>query len=148
MSYISCGQFKQSEGNPTVVLRCPFDSCGARIFASAKEGLLSRSTKCSNTPQMVTFSHDADTTSNEEYFMIQDVWDFDNIGVSKPSTDSGLVKFSANDRDGQIRLERLLTCSECDKGPIGFAGHIGEETDVKKLLYFLSCSSVLYDVKS
>lgn len=148
MSYISCGRFKQCEGNPKVVLRCPFDGCSARIFASAKEELLARSTKCFNPPQMVTLSNDADTTCNNEYLMIQDVWDFDNIGVSKPSIDSCVIKFCANDRNGQIRLERLLTCSECDKGPIGFAGHSEEETDVQKLLYFLSCSSVLYDVKS
>lgn len=78
------------------------------------------------------------------YLQVQDVWDFDNIGVSRAVPE--LLK--EEDVGNLAKVERLLICSECDKGPIGFAGYIeGNETDHKKLQYYLSCESVVYDTQ-
>lgn len=95
---------------------------------------------------MVQISDNTDSNPNK-FFKIDDVWDFDNIGVSRPSGDIKQPIIEENNKVLNIKIERLLICSECDKGPIGFAGLEGEDTDVKNLKYFLSCSSVLYDIK-
>lgn len=83
-------------------------------------------------------------SESKQFFEIDDVWDFDNIGVSKVAP-----QLQASLKVGELeKVERLLVCSECDQGPLGFAGFRNpEETDVKKLSYYLSCESVKYDVQ-
>ncbi|GEQ67456.1 hypothetical protein JCM33374_g1121 [Metschnikowia sp. JCM 33374] len=118
---------------PEAILRCPFPECHARIIRLDAK-LASTQVKLDNAPQM--------TADSELFFTIADVWDFDNIGVSRPAPD--LEKKTVAPL---ARIERLLICSECDKGPLGFAGFVSEdETDVKKLAYYLSCESVKFDI--
>lgn len=83
------------------------------------------------------------TKESVNFFQIGDMWDFDNIGVLKA------VALDVSSPVGPLaKVERLLICSECDQGPIGFAGYLdADQTDVKKLVSFLSCESVLYDAK-
>lgn len=85
--------------------------------------------------------HPLTTDDKALFFKIDDVWDFDNIAVSKPTAD--LAKPTV--ADSSFSILRLLICSECDRGPLGFAGHLNGDSDVGKLVYFLSCESVLYD---
>ena len=118
---------------PQAIIRCPFDTCNARIIKLDSK-LAGSQTTIANAPQM--------TADSEHFFAIADVWDFDNIGVSRPAPglETKIVQPLA-------KIERLLICSECDKGPLGFAGFIdGDDTDVKNLTYYLSCESVKYDV--
>lgn len=129
----------------SIVIRCPFGSCNTRIIMLS-EKLLSNELIIQNSPDMVQISDNTDSNTNQ-FFKIDDVWDFDNIGVSRPSDDIKQPIIEENNKVLNIKIERLLICSECDKGPIGFAGLEGNDTDVKNLKYFLSCSSVLYDVK-
>lgn len=114
------------------VLRCPFEGCNARLIRLLPS-LKSSKIVVPGAPKM--------TQESKNFFQIPDVWDFDNIGVSKPAElESALYVPLA-------KVERLLICGECDQGPLGFAGFVNaEENDVKKLSYFLSCESVLYDV--
>lgn len=129
----------------SIIIRCPFGSCNTRIIMLS-EKLLSSELIIKNSPDMVQISDNADSNPNQ-FFKINDVWDFDNIGVSRPSGDIKQPIIEENNKVLNIKIERLLICSECDKGPIGFAGLEGGDTDVKNLKYFLSCSSVLYDIK-
>lgn len=118
-------------------LKCPFTKCNATIISYNNLSPV----KVENSPQMLYPSNYE--PSNEvftDFFRINDVWDFDNIGVSRPSDELKQPKVS----DSSFTIERLLICSECDRGPLGFAGHEQGETDVSKLIYFLSCESVLY----
>lgn len=80
---------------------------------------------------------------SQNYLQIKDVWDFDNIGVSKV-----VKELEKSEAVGDLaKLERLLICSECDQGPIGFAGYVNaEESDHKQLIYYLSCENVKYDL--
>ncbi|KAG7662970.1 uncharacterized protein J8A68_003520 [[Candida] subhashii] len=67
-----------------------------------------------------------------------------NIGVTR-STDVLDEPVVGHD-EVHVKLERLLICSECEKGPLGFAGiPIGLEADHRNLQFSLSCNSVLYD---
>lgn len=127
--------FQEVQGVQEAILRCPFDGCNARLIRLQPE-LYSTRTTIENAPKMARDSTD--------FFQVADVWDFDNIGVLKAT------ELGTTDSVGPLaKVERLLICSDCDKGPLGFAGYLdSEETDVKKLSYFLSCESILYDVKS
>lgn len=132
-----------------IILRCPFQACNVRIIPCS-EKLLASKIQLEQTPTMMMPS--GETKHEEEYFFrIDDVWDFDNIGVSRPASDLAmpiLIPGTGEDDKIQLEIERLLICSECDKGPLGFAGiHSGEELDHKNLKYFLSCASVLYEEK-
>lgn len=77
------------------------------------------------------------------FFQVADVWDFDNIGVSK-----AVPELHKSEAVGDLaKVERLLICSECDRGPLGFAGYVNaEDTDHKNLTYYLSRETVKYDV--
>lgn len=132
------------------VIRCPFTECNTRIIPLST--VSANKTEIEDSPDMIAISESSPIPANtidgvSDYFRIEDVWDFDNIGVSKPSDQ--LKQPIVKNKDQSIslfKIERLLICSECDKGPIGFAGFEDGETDVKNLKYFLSCNSVLYDV--
>lgn len=129
-------QFNEVHGNyPNAILRCPFDKCGTRLI-KLSPSLVSTEVELKNAPAM-----SGDSTY---FFRIDDVWDFDNIGVSRVA-----AELEASKEVGQLaKVERLLVCSECDKGPLGFAGYQNaDETQVEKLCYYLSCESVLYDAE-
>ncbi|OBA19493.1 Mss4-like protein [Metschnikowia bicuspidata var. bicuspidata NRRL YB-4993] len=121
-----------SPGLLRAILRCPFTGCHTRIIPLTSQ-LAATKVKIENAPQM--------TVDSEYFYAVGDAWDFDNIGVSRPSPD-----LEGKNVAPLAKVERLLICSECDKGPLGFAGFIAEgESDVKKLTYYLSCESVKFD---
>ncbi|CAD1808333.1 Mss4 family protein [Candida parapsilosis] len=154
-------ELAQYISSKTLILRCPFANCHARIIvysSSIPSVTLKEAPHCITTDS--NNSSPTLNTSTTAFYRINDVWDFDNIGVSKPSKvlpEPVVVGTIGNigDEDKQqqqqqkekIDVERLLICSECDRGPLGFAGiAAGEDKDHKNLRYFLSEDSVLYDV--
>lgn len=119
---------------PTGIVRCPFDSCNTRIIALTPQ-LASTEVLLENAPSMAA--------QGKSFLKVNDVWDFDNVGVSRTAPD-----LEKSEAVGQLsKVERLLICGECDKGPIGFAGYVNaQDSDVKNLRYYLSCDTVKYDV--
>lgn len=119
---------------PAGIVRCPFDSCNTRIIGLSPK-LTSTMIRLANAPAMAG--------DGKSFLEINDVWDFDNVGVSRVAPE-----LKESEAVGQLsKVERLLVCGECDKGPIGFAGYVNaEDSDVKNLRYYLSCESVKYDV--
>ncbi|CAH2353639.1 protein Dss4p [[Candida] railenensis] len=144
MSYTSYTDLKSVE--ESTIVRCPFKNCHARII---QVGTLPK-VNVENSPDMTKLSEDDNMKQTETYFyQIDDVWEFDNIGVSRPAAElkEPIITSDTNEKV-DIAVERLLICSECDKGPIGFAGiPKGSENHHQNLKYFLSCASVLYEVK-
>lgn len=131
MTYL---QFEEGQTIENAILRCPFDGCHARLIRLLPS-LNSSRTVISGAPKM--------TQASTNFFLIHDVWDFDNIGVLRAAD------FEVSGTSPLAKVERLLICSECDQGPLGFAGFSkDDETDVKNLIYLLSCESVLYDTKA
>lgn len=133
------------------IIRCPFTSCNTRIIHL--KPIINNEVEIKNSPDMVAISESTpvpvtSTDDSSFFFKIEDAWDFDNIGVSRPADDLKQPTIKLGDESVlKFKIERLLVCSECDKGPIGFAGFQDDENDVKNLKYFLSCNSVIYDVK-
>lgn len=132
MSFIAFSELLEKEF-PRSIVRCPFGKCKTRIILMNEKLALRRRT-IGNAPPMASES--------KNFFELDDVWDFDNIGVSKVA-----LQLQSSLKVGDLeKVERLLVCSECDQGPLGFAGFRNpEETDVKKLCYYLSCESVVYE---
>ncbi|EMG47930.1 DSS4 Protein DSS4 [Candida maltosa Xu316] len=133
---ISPEQLKQS------ILRCPFKECNTRIIPYSE----SFQTVDIPNPPFDVIKPNTTVPITNKFYKINDVWDFDNIGVSRPDHEGEVTV--VDDGDDEIHIERYLICSECDKGPLGFAGipqSSGDKTDHKNLKYFLSTDSVVYD---
>ncbi|ODV95100.1 hypothetical protein PACTADRAFT_50921 [Pachysolen tannophilus NRRL Y-2460] len=148
--------------NESFVIRCPFKNCNSRIIDSKST---TSTIGIKGSPNLLRFSspvmisqEDNDEKLSNFYF-VDDVWKFDNIGVSKPHDkhkDLRPIIFTQGDDNGKkIYIERLLICSDCDKGPLGFAGFLIDQEiedtstinkDAGNLKYFLSCDSILYQV--
>lgn len=122
-------------------IKCPFPNCNTKIIPYT-ETLKGSMISIENAPSMVNI--DQSTLDKIDFFRVGDMWDFDNIGVSRPLQENKDFKID----DKVFDIERILICSECDKGPIGFAGHFNndENKSPQNLLYFLSCKSMKYQV--
>lgn len=132
--------FDQIEGDKGHV-KCPFPNCNTKIIPYNKSLKDSIQIIC-NSPEMVNVE---ESEIQLEFFKIKDMWDFDNIGVSRPLQE--YKDFKVNDK--RFDIERLLICSECDKGPIGFAGHYEDEEKLPNTLtFYLSCKSMKYDIQT
>lgn len=129
--------FDQIEGDKGHV-KCPFPNCNTKIIPYNKSLKDSIQIIC-NSPEMVNVE---ESEIQLEFFKIKDMWDFDNIGVSRPMEQ--IENFAV--RGNSFNIERLLICSECDKGPIGFAGHFAKDdaANPNNMTYFLSCESMKY----
>ncbi|RLV89575.1 hypothetical protein JA1_005092 [Spathaspora sp. JA1] len=133
---------KLNSSNQKIILRCPFKECNARIIEYSPKLI---PIKVENSPETIKAIKDQLPTieHSTNFYQINDVWDFDNIGVSRPSSvlDEPIVG-----HDATVKIDRLLICSECDKGPLGFAGiPTDKEHHHTNLKYFLSCTSIMYE---
>ncbi|KAG0680519.1 hypothetical protein C6P40_002342 [Pichia californica] len=66
--------------------------------------------------------------NNNLFYKAKDIWEFDNIGVSKPPKDLKNPEFIKlkSENGGDIHnfaIVRYLVCGECDKGVFGFGGY-------------------------
>lgn len=120
-----------SENKP-IILRCPFKECNTRIIPYSNKLITCKSTthlchkgSSDNSPEL------SDKLIN--FYQINDVWDFDNIGVSRPSSEISQDPIISHDNESTIHIERLIVCSECDRGPLGFAGYPTEKRQIIKI---------------
>ncbi|KAG7863250.1 hypothetical protein KL939_000569 [Ogataea angusta] len=136
-------------------LRCPF--CRCKIISSTPEKPRYASiSPISAEFAFVDLSPSLEISSrkpdcNDVFFHVGSMWDFDNIGVSRPSSEIAVEMENLENKDKMVlQIARFLTCAECDKGPLGFAAQ-GKTTPPDKpengehLNYFLRAGSCLYD---
>lgn len=97
----------------------------------------------------------AEATQQKKFLIVNDVWDFDNIGVSKDIPKSLMqdgsksgVQFELNGEQWYIdRCMKYLICSDCDKGPVGIVCAISKQEhtqDQQRVVNLLSLQSVMY----
>ncbi|OWB85527.1 hypothetical protein B5S33_g4195 [[Candida] boidinii] len=188
----------KDERDKTYIIRCPFKNCNSRIIQVSPE--LSKKLpryNINNLENVLISILENDEHGNEEsddsrisigaksdggaasnlkkLIKLNDMWDFDNIGVSRPNSNLINESFIIKDVDyidsdnlkddigKSIEVIRYLVCADCDRGPIGIAANIidpiseeqdGHGKDLDKvnanpntLVYFLSVDSVLYELK-
>lgn len=107
--------------------KCSFVSCSSSIIT------------LDNDSQIVTLPSDAyelfrimelkdfEELVNDKFYAVGDIWDFDNVGVSKNIPTEMLSDLSKSNitfiQDGTewtiTELVKYLICADCDKGPIG-----------------------------
>lgn len=96
--------------------------------------------KCKTSETSVQRKFQKTQNANLNYFYkANDIWEFNNIGVSKPPTDikkPEILKLK-NFKNGDIHVYvvvRYLVCGDCDKGAFGFGGYKMDYEDIQKHL--------------
>lgn len=73
--------------------------------------------------------------NNNLFYKAKDIWEFDNIGVSKPPKDlknPEFIRLKTSDGDvHNFAVVRYLVCGECDKGVFGFGGYLSDLEDLE-----------------
>lgn len=124
---------------------CPFEKCGCKIIKLEGAPKVTLPINVLDTFQLMQHKDSLDIeTKTTEFLLIKDVWDFDNIGVSKdlPSIKDISEEFTFEEKTWKIiKHVKYLICADCDKGPIGIVCSIsnGEQ---ELTVYMLSLSSV------
>ncbi|CAI8503142.1 hypothetical protein CAS74_000848 [Pichia kudriavzevii] len=61
---------------------------------------------------------------SDTFYRCNDMWEFDNVGVSKPTEDSEFIRLSQGEQGAvnQYQIVRYLVCGDCERGALGFAG--------------------------
>ncbi|CAY68572.1 uncharacterized protein PAS_FragB_0076 [Komagataella phaffii GS115] len=139
---------------PTTILRCPFSSCRSRIIKTDDENTNIKTVTGNGGPRLLQFSDGEvslnSSTENLKFYQVNDMWTFDNIGVSKPTSMDDEFSITIDGGSVPVHIERYLTCADCDKGPIGIAGSVNKEAledpSGSKLMYYLYTGSVFQEV--
>lgn len=84
------------------------------------------------------------------FLLVRDVWDFDNVGVSKQipqqlvTGSHDTIEFQWEKTAWTVeRCEKYLICAECDRGPIGMVCQVKSAQD-STTVYLLNLSSLSY----
>lgn len=106
-----------SEGRNTRKILCP--QCGVVILQAGKAEHIEKPFAYH---RYKARAHESDTVEENTHWMVQDQFDFDNIGVTRsvdPTT-------------------KYLICSECEVGPLGLY------LPLQKPLFYIATSRVAY----
>lgn len=128
---------------------CSFKECSCKIIKLESAPIVKLQNSVLDTFQLMQ-QHKSETTNEQadvEFLLIKDVWDFDNIGVSKDiPSHQDVVEDIAFELDGQQwKIDqhlKYLICADCDKGPIGIVCSISNDDNKKDTVYMLSLPSV------
>ncbi|CCC68548.1 hypothetical protein NCAS_0B04640 [Naumovozyma castellii] len=137
---------------------CAFGNCGCSIINLNDDKIIQLPGTIFETLHLMQRKQSADIKegSTTSFLITEDVWDFDNIGVSKdlmPGISEELnsrantnteVSFQ---HDGNLwyikKCEKYLICGDCDRGPIGMVCMISQQDDQERRAYLLSLGSLL-----
>ena len=144
---------------------CAFEACGCKIISVADDNVVTMPVSVIDSFRLmrnVKKDNAAPASSpNAEFLVVGDVWDFDNVGVSKdippsnitvivdtestPVEETTVYEYSHENKTWQItKCVKYLICADCDKGPIGMVCEVAESGNAAntKLVHLLSLSSV------
>ncbi|SCU89348.1 LAFA_0E17414g1_1 [Lachancea sp. 'fantastica'] len=136
-----------------VKLRCPFTECNCAIVDLDESRYASVSPEICKELKLMLPSSEA--TSDGLFSVFEDIWDFDNIGVSRAVPD-GLVNVPAATTTDNLRfkfrnktyqlhkLQKYLICADCDRGPLGVTYEVKDTSNGGEItvLNMLSLASV------
>ncbi|QLG71307.1 hypothetical protein HG535_0B03460 [Zygotorulaspora mrakii] len=136
--------------------RCSFEDCNSAIIdVNVDDVILLPSSVLRDAKLMQLSKKPSETQQTNEFLLVNDVWDFDNIGVSKEVPEG----FTNEENMREVQFEhggsfwrmdkclKYLICSDCDKGPIGFGCSLSNQAQrgaQNKVVYLLSLESVKY----
>lgn len=145
---------------------CAFEACGCKIISVDESKVVSLPGSAIDAFRLMRNSKQdsgANSGSDTRFLIVGDVWDFDNVGVSKdipPSNISAIVEVEgAENATPEVyeyvyensnwkinKCVKYLICADCDKGPIGMVCEVAEADNASntKLVHMLSLSSVTH----
>ncbi|SCV00002.1 LANO_0F04720g1_1 [Lachancea nothofagi CBS 11611] len=111
-----------------VKLRCPFSECDCTIVEldSARQTVLPIEVY----DKLKLMLPSQETALDGKFSVFEDIWDFDNIGVSRQVPESVLntvagssatpIEFVWQEKTCTLgKLQKYLICADCDRGPLG-----------------------------
>ncbi|CDK29662.1 unnamed protein product [Kuraishia capsulata CBS 1993] len=152
-------QLKQSKPQ-SAILRCSSTGCNCRILEvkdfnsdlQSNDFPLTKITNAPKMPQTIELGNEEALSDESQglFYSVDDMWSFDNIGVSKTTEKFEGTEEIKTEAGETIYFQRYLICADCDRGPIGFAGYLGDakrSDDGSGLHYFIHPESVRYEIK-
>ncbi|CUS21179.1 LAQU0S02e07756g1_1 [Lachancea quebecensis] len=131
-------------------LRCPFAGCDSCIVSADEDRKVVLPAEVYEKLRLALPSSQASRSG--EFSMFEDIWDFDNIGVSRqvPVEAEGAVesaqelRFTWKERPYTLgKLQKYLICADCDRGPLGIVCEIADAEGACKTVNLLSLASVV-----
>lgn len=120
--------------------KCAFPGCNSAIIEVTDSRIAHLPAHAVDTLQIMQRKD----SSDDRFVIVEDVWDFDNIGVSKelPLAPTDEISFDWNSTSHTVtRCIKYLVCADCDRGPIGVLA----QTTEGRQLYILSLASTVTD---
>lgn len=144
---------------------CAFETCSCKIITINDSNVISLPHHAIETFHLMRkgTKDAASNPENSDFLIVGDVWDFDNVGVSKDIPSSNITELNEESdtvAEGsttytyEINYEgktwtvtkcvKYLICADCDKGPIGMICEVinKDVASDKRLLHLLSLESV------
>lgn len=131
-----------------------FDGCRSTVIAIDENNIVSLPEGAYSQFKLLENRAEPGAPSSESNFLVvPDVWDFDNVGVSRdiPSSllgdlgDKDEFTFVYGDSSWKIKkCLKYLICADCDKGPYRFdmPGTRPSQHDEEKVMHLLSLRSL------
>ncbi|KAI8052413.1 Mss4-like protein [Syncephalis plumigaleata] len=112
-------------GRNAVDIYCPREACRCKLLRAGVAMLVTRDAQ---PLQLNTDSEhqpsSSNTTTDGAFWMVTDVFAFDNMGFSRPVPEQSTKSISTN--------LRFLCCAECDHGPLGYQDQGAESAHARK----------------
>lgn len=126
-------------------LICPFDQCKCCIIPLEKGTQVTLPLQVYK--DLNIFLPTKEHCPQGKFLMVNDVWDFDNIGVSRNIPDLKGFDMSVSCEGETVftinRVVKYLICADCDKGPLGIVCEARSKDGLDtKVINLLSLESV------
>ncbi|CAD6651346.1 BAH_G0054870.mRNA.1.CDS.1 [Saccharomyces cerevisiae] len=132
---------------------CSFEGCHSAVITINDDNIINLPEQVHSEFKLLENRTMRDATPSESNFLVvPDVWDFDNVGVSReiPSSilgdlsDKSDFAFEYGNSSWKIKkCLKYLICADCDKGPIGIICQVQDQTkNEERVLHLLSLRSL------
>ncbi|KAM3159862.1 Dss4 [Lachancea thermotolerans] len=131
-------------------LRCPFAGCDSCIVSAEEGRKVVLPAEVYDKLRLALPSNQAPRSG--EFSVFEDIWDFDNIGVSRQvpteieaaAENAQELRFTWKERPYTLgKLQKYLICADCDRGPLGIVCEILDAEGARETVNLLSLASVL-----
>ncbi|KAH3901793.1 guanine nucleotide exchange factor DSS4 SCDLUD_001572 [Saccharomycodes ludwigii] len=136
-------------------VKCPFKQCNCSIISYNEKENQPINLPLSVYDDYKLLLKNKDTKATGKFLIVGNIWDFDNIGVSKTlsffeNKDDNMSKLEFvnpidNKRYNITQIFKYLICSDCEKGPLGIickAKLLNDENSTVIELNLLSLDSI------
>ncbi|EDO14519.1 hypothetical protein Kpol_274p2 [Vanderwaltozyma polyspora DSM 70294] len=134
--------------------KCVFDNCNSQIITVDESKVIEWSSDVYDIFKLM--QNNIKDVSLGKFLIVNDIWDFDNVGVSKEipqdlelqlDDSKFILNFKGNTWE-VTKCIKYLICADCDKGPIGMVCEIADVSnkDNKNQINLLSLNSINYEL--